>query len=209
MVNYSYTIKPGSLEDFLKNMPNRPEPTGKITVDYLKKLGYTSSNDFATISVLKFIGFLDSNGVITEAFKQFRDTQKGKAVMAQALRTAYSDLFSAYSNPCAENLENYFRTATGKAGKALHATEITFKTLCKFANFETSEPSIGSEQTGMQTPPQRSPPIIQMPTVVKENGVNVTVNIRFELPVTKEIDVYDRIFESLKKHLLSPSEKTN
>lgn len=118
MVDYPYSIKTGSLEDFLKNMSNRPEPTSKVGREYLQKLGYTSSNDFAITPVLKFIGFLDSNCNIAEPFKQFRDTQKGKSVMAQALRSSYSDLFNAFSNPCKESLENYFRTATGRAGRA-------------------------------------------------------------------------------------------
>lgn len=171
-------------------------------------MGYTSSNDFKIIPVLKFIGFLDSSGGITEPFKQFRDTQKAKSVMAQALRTTYSELFSNFTNPYNENLENYFRTATGKAGKPLQATESTFKTLCRFADFETVE-TIPETQPTTPTIQHQSIPTVQVPMVGKENGVNVTVNIRFELPVTDKIDVYDRIFESLKKHILTSDSKSS
>jgi hypothetical protein len=206
MVDYPYTIKPSSLEDFLKNMPDRPEPTTKITQEYLKKLDYTSSNDLAIIPILKFIGFIDASGNITELFKTFRDTRKSKAVIAQALRTAYSDLFSVYANPSAENLENYFRTSTGRAGRALQATENTFKTLCKFADFGAT--AVTPTPTITQTPQQVTQPVVQAP-VTKEGGVNIAVNIRFELPITKDSDVYDKIFESLKKHLLTPSTKSD
>jgi hypothetical protein len=53
MVDYPYMIKPSAVEDFLKNLPNRPEPA-KVTIDYMKKLGYKSSNDYAAIAVLKY-----------------------------------------------------------------------------------------------------------------------------------------------------------
>lgn len=36
MVDYPYTIKPSTLEDFLKKKANRPEPNVKVTMDYLK-----------------------------------------------------------------------------------------------------------------------------------------------------------------------------
>ena len=131
--------------------------------------------------------------------------------MAQALRFVYSDLFKAFLNPCNESLENYFRTATGRAGRALVATEATFKTLCKFADFETSSsiPTIPPIASTSEPQPKPTIPQIQVPMVGNEGGVNVTVNIRFELPITTNIDVYDKILESLKKHLLTPSSKSD
>jgi hypothetical protein len=216
MVDYPYTLKTSTLEDFLKNMPNRPEPTGKVTTEYLQKQGYTSSNDFPMISVMKFIGFLDSGGNITESFKQFRDTGKAKYVMAQALRASYKEVFDLFTDPSKENLENYFRTATGRANRALAATEGTFKTLCKFTDLSSSEttitlkaatPAIATSPSTAGAIPMAIPtqPIVQFPASHGENGVNVTVNVRIELPATDKIDVYDKIFESLKKHILTPS----
>ena len=37
--------------------------------------------------------------------------------------------------------------------------------------------------------------------------VNITVNISFELPIAKDVDVYDRIFQSLKRNILSRESK--
>lgn len=215
MVDYPYTLKTSTLEDFLKNMPNRPEPTGKVTNEYLQKQGYTSSNDFPMITVMKFIGFLDSGGNITESFKQFRDTGKAKSVMAQALRASYKEVFDLFTDPSKENLENYFRTATGRANRALEATEGTFKTLCKFADFSSEittalkspPPVITTSPSTTGATPMAMPtqPVVQYPVSRGENGVNVTVNVRIELPATDNIDVYDKIFESLRKHILTPS----
>jgi hypothetical protein len=60
----------------------------------------------------------------------------------------------------------------------------------------------------MPTPSPISAPTVQLP-LAKEGGVTVNVNIRLELPATQDADVYDKIFESLKKHILSTSSKTD
>jgi hypothetical protein len=209
MVDYPYALKTSTIEDFLKNMPNRPEPTTRVSKEYLKKLGYTSSNDFTLIAVLKFIGFLDNSGNITETFRHFRDTQRAPSVMAQALKSAYADLFNSFANPCKESLANYFRTATGRAGRTLEATEGTFKTLCKSADFGASEGTQISVPTGASQPIGGTPHI-QLPAIpAGENGVNVTVNIRFELPATDKVEVYDKIFESLRRNIIKPSSKSD
>ena len=56
--------------------------------------------------------------------------------------------------------------------------------------------------------PQRPATEIRLPFTGSE-GVNITVNVSFELPITKDPDVYDKIFASLKKNLLSPNSKSD
>lgn len=206
MVDYPYTYKVSSLEDFLKEMPNRPEPTTKVTIDYLRKLGYTSSRDNAILKILKFIGFLDSSGNITDSFRAFRNTDKSKIIMAQSLRQAYDDLFNAIANPHQKNLENYFRTATGRAGSALTATESTFKKLCGFADFKSGVAMPAKGQKAILTPTPFSKPIVSLP-ITKEGAININIDIKFELPITKDADVYDKIFQSLKKNILTRESK--
>jgi len=131
MANYPYTLKPSTLEDFLKNITPRPEPK-KVTQSYLRSSGYTSSADFQIIPILKFINFLASNGNPDVFFKSFRDTRKSKATMAQALKKSYAGLFELDANPCQASdqvLENFFRTTTGRGGRMLRATVGTFKVL--------------------------------------------------------------------------------
>jgi hypothetical protein len=211
MVDYPYTLKPSSLEDFLNKMANRPEPS-RVTQTYLKSLGYTSSNDWAITSILNFIKFTDRSKP-TDLFKTFRDTRKAKSIMAQGLRESYADLFQLSTNPCQMSdvdLENFFRTATGRGGRTLGATVSTFKTLCNFADF--GAPAIPITPTPAPTPtPTPAPipmPLVQMP-VTREGGITLNVNIRLELPATQDADVYDKIFKSLKKHLLTPSSETD
>ncbi|MCP8306576.1 MAG: DUF5343 domain-containing protein [archaeon] len=207
MVNYPYTLKPSTLEDFLKNMMPRPEPKA-VTQPYLKGLGYTSSNDWVIIPILKFINFLDPKGSPTDLFRNFRDTEKSKVIMAQVLKESYADLFESFPNPCEspdQSLENFFRTATGRGGRTLAATVDVFKVLCKFADF--GAPPVTIKPVPTPTPVPAPSPIVQLP-ITKEGGISLTVNIRLELPATQDVNVYDKIFESLKKHLLSSSSKT-
>ena len=42
-----------------------------------------------------------------------------------------------------------------------------------------------------------------MPTTVGQREVAVTVNIQLVLPATKDGSIYDSVFESLRKHILS------
>ena len=175
MVDYPWTLKPSSLEDFLKNMPTRPEPPA-VTQSYLAALGYKSSADRQIIPIFRFINFIDSKGTPQESFKNFRDTSKSKAILAQALRQSYSALFGTLPNPWQAgdtDLENFFRTATGRGGRMLTATVSAFKTPCQFADF--GAPAITPTPT--PTPLPTPAPIVQLP-VTKEGGVTVNVNIR-------------------------------
>jgi hypothetical protein len=104
------------------------------------------------------------------------------------------------------DLENFFRTATGRGDRMLTATVDAFKTLCKFADLKAPPVPITPTPTPAPTPVP-TPPF--QPTIAKEGGVTVNVNIRLELPATKDAEVYDKIFESLKRHLLTSSSKTD
>ena len=199
MADYPYTLKHSSLEDFLQKMSDRPEPK-KVTQIYLKSLGYTSSNDWALANVLKFIGFIEGSKP-TDLFRNFRDTQKQKGVMAQAIRDSYAgllELSEKLSEIDDQSLENFFRTATGRGDRMLKATINAFKTLCKFADF--GAPPV----TPVPTPPTPTPTPGRVQLPITPERVRLDVSIRIELPVTQDADVYDKIFKSLKKHLLNP-----
>jgi hypothetical protein len=184
----------------------------KINQSTLPQMGYKSSNDRYIPSILKFVGFIDSSGAPTEVYKEFRKRDVSKSVMANALRGAYADLFALYPDAPKKDfqpLRDFFSGTTKAAESVLKLIVDTFKTLCEFADFEAVPTPVTSQQ--IQTTSQTQPtaqPLVQLP-ITREGGVNVNVNIKFELPITKDSDVYDKIFESLKKHLLTPSPKTD
>jgi len=75
----------------------------------------------------------------------------------------------------------------------------------------TSTETLTTKATVVSEPKTTTPqtPTGEIKLPVTYNGVNLTVNISLELPISKDADVYDKIFTSLKRNLLSPKSKTD
>jgi hypothetical protein len=204
MVSYPYVNVTGKISKLFTTVQVTSVP-GKITLKWLEALGYTSKGDRRFVGMLKQLGFLDSNGAPTETYRAYRDTGKSGAVMASALKSSYPDLFKVYHNAHqqdAEALGNFFRTNSGSGGSTVRAMVDTFKALCKLADFSADEVNIPSAATSPTTvmPLAKATP----PAVVQSQSTPWTININIELalPPTKDEEVYDNLFSSLKKHLL-------
>jgi len=123
-------------------------------------------------------------------------------------------LFKIFSDPLTksrEELENFFAKYKPSVKKSTLGLYVdTFKTLCEFADFGAS--SISLPRTPLPEVPAGEKialkPSVRLP-ITKEGGINLDVSIRIELPVTQDAEVYDKIFKSLKKHLLTPSSETD
>jgi Family of unknown function (DUF5343) len=207
----SYLNNVGSLTKFLDEIRTAGVPE-RVTFEFLKTLGFKSSNDRPIIGVLKAIGFLDANGTPTDSYRSFRDPDLGPKVLARALRSAYSDLYlanmKAHDLPL-EKLKGIIATKTSKGDVVVKLIASTFKTLAKSADF--SEPAGEPEKKPAKTVDQpkglddaehKSPAIPQS----LGHGAGVTgfhYNIQIHLPTTTDITVYNAIFKSLKEHLLS------
>ena len=64
MADFTYTTVPGKIKQLLTKIWEVGVPQ-KVTVQWLKTVGFKSSNDTSLIGVLKFIGFIDASGVPT------------------------------------------------------------------------------------------------------------------------------------------------
>jgi hypothetical protein len=75
----------------------------------------------------------------------------------------------------------------------------TFKTLCESADFGAPEPlPTGAEESEGNRTVSRSP---RMPAI-PESGVTINLNIQLQLPPTEDSTIYDKIFKSLREHLI-------
>ena len=110
----------------------------RFTHSFLKQLGFTSSGDRAVISVMKSLRLLDESSTPTDRYKRYRDPSLSGAVMAEALRDAYSDLFtikeSAHSMPAGE-MKGAFKRLSGKGDSAAEKMTATFRALAKLADW--------------------------------------------------------------------------
>jgi hypothetical protein len=155
---------------------------------------------------LKYIGFLDTSNVPTDLWRRYRNPVESRAVLAQAIRSGYSDLFRTFPDAYRKDREAlyaFFSSQTGKAESTINLMVSTFLNLKDLADFEVAEvePTPVPEPTPIAEEPQIPRP------VERRRGISeIHINIQLVLPETTDTSVYDSIFESLKKHLLLDEE---
>jgi hypothetical protein len=84
MGEFTYTTVPGKIKPLLDKLRQVGTPP-KATAQWLKTIGFTSSNDSTLLGVLKTIGLIDSSGVPTGRWSNYRGANH-KKVLAEAIR---------------------------------------------------------------------------------------------------------------------------
>jgi Family of unknown function (DUF5343) len=206
---YLLTVK--NLDAFLNSLLNAQAPT-KFTIKFLEQLEFKSTNDRLLIGMLKFLGFTDTAGIPQERYFKFLDQTQSKQVLAEAIKEAYSDLFTVNvkaNEMTVSDIKNKFKTLTQgqKSDKVLGWMANTFSALCKYADFTKpqqrelipvkKEPYFPRDQ-----PNQNESQNVPQELINKQITTEMHYNIQIHLPETRDITVYDAIFKSLKEHLL-------
>ncbi len=197
----SYMQSTKHLSEIMSEIQQAQVPP-KFTVEFLKTLGFTSSNDRSIIGVLKALRFIDQSGVPTERYRKYRNKGEAPYVLADALREAYSDLFLARENAQSlpnDRIKGILATKVDKGDAVLDKMSATFRVLAGMAKWDRlpdipeevqeqpSEPEIAVSEDGV--PPRAPVPL------------SYAYNIQIQLPVTKDISVYNAIFKSIREHL--------
>ena len=207
----SYTQKPGAMPEYFQTI-RKAEPPERFSHSFLQNLGFKSTNDRSLISILKELGFLDENGAPTGRYYKYLDETQSKKVLAQGIKEAYSDLFQvnkeAYklSN---DEVKNKLRTLYSgeKSNQVIGRISSTFTSLCEIADFEELERSKkpkAKKETDQEEKKQKE----KVEHAPISSGAKKDINldsmqyhINIILPESKDPDVYDAIFKSLKTHL--------
>jgi uncharacterized protein DUF5343 len=71
MADFAYTTVPGKIPSLLNKIREVGIPP-KVTVQWLKSIGFKSSNDSSLLGILKLIGFIDSSAVPTSRWSKYR-----------------------------------------------------------------------------------------------------------------------------------------
>lgn len=200
MADFAYTTVPGKIKTLLAKIREVGVPP-KVTVQWLKTVGFKSSNDASLIGVLKLVGLVDSSGVPTSTWTQYRGANH-KKVLGEAIREGYADLFAVYPDadrrPQAD-LEDVFSTSSSGGKQVIGKTVSTFKSLAEQAEF----PQVGS-QTDLHMPsgPLHTP-AAQAPPPANEVPREPTLHIDIQVHISPEAssDQIDKIFASMAKHL--------
>lgn len=204
MAEFTYTTVPGKVKPLLDKLRNVGVPP-KATVQWLKTIGFTSSNDSSLLGVLKTVGLVDATGVPTGTWSKFRGANHRK-VLGEAIRVGYGELFAVYPDAWQRpntDLEHVFSTSSGAGKQVIAKTVSTFKALCECADFGVADDQPAPViQTGpMHSPITASP--AQTTPIATHGGSTPSVHIDIQIHISPEAstDQIDQIFKSMAKHL--------
>jgi len=204
----NYTYKPSAIPAYFEAIQNAEAPE-RFTIKFLENLEFKSTNDRLIVGVLKDLGFLDSDGVPQQRYFQYLDKTQSGAVLAEAVREAYSDLFAINKTAnklSVEDVKNKLRAlyAGSKKDTVIARIASTFVALCDYADFSKSSTKIKdkaktstSEDESIPEPNEETAPINKKS--ISLDSLQYHINI--VLPESRDQAVYDAIFKSLNDHL--------
>lgn len=206
MADFPYTTVPGKIKPLLAKIRDVGVPP-RVTVQWLKSVGFTSSNDASLIGILRYIAFTDASGVPTARWTQYRGATH-KTVLGEAIRQGYADLFAVYPDAnlrTASELDHVFSTSSSSGKQVIAKTVSTFKALAEQGEF-----SPVGERTDLHlvsSGPLHTPPAPRMPAVMaRGNGGGPALHIDVQIHISPEASAeqIDQIFASMAKHLYGP-----
>lgn len=176
-----------------------------FNLDFLKDLGFTSSNDRPVIKVLKYLGMLDSSGHPQTAYRQFVDHTQSKAVLASRIQVAFDDLFLSDKDAhqkSADQLKGWFKTKTGASDSVAKKIASQFKSLTSYADFDAAlrtpprVPEAATEPMAVEKP--------QLPPAASEalKALGLVYRLEIHLPDTQNIETFRAIFRALREELM-------
>ncbi len=202
--SYPYIISNNKIEPILNRIRTAAKPD-RFTQQFLKKMGFTASNDRAMVTVMRELGFVGDNSAPTEYYDRLRDPTQWKTVLGERIKDLYSDLYAINTNihnGSDEEIKGALSRVTGKDDKTVARYFTTFKALATLANFSSQPP--------IKTPEAIPPVDVTMPPVHSDGRAASErprqtafhYNIQIHLPATTDISVYNAIFRSMRENLL-------
>ena len=209
---------PSSYLTSFKNLPaildsiKAAQAPERFTIKFLQDIGYTSAADRLIIKMLKVLGMLRESGEPTQAYHEFLDPSQSGRVLADGLRSAYSDLFQINKNAQNMGLADVrakFKTISQGAfsDDVLGKMANTFISFAKHADFDAApsesdgvDSALEDQDEGQTPAGARMPPADRVDRTPK-TGTRLVYDINIHLPATRDPAVYDALFASMSKHL--------
>lgn len=176
----------------------------KFTTRFLESLDYKASADRLIIGVLKALKFIADDGRPLQRYYEYLDQSKSAIVLAEGITEAYADLFQVNKNANkmtkGEILGKLKTLTQGQYSEAvLDKMAMTFTSLCNLADFSSTIRPVMTEAFSEDRVTEDL-----KPQKISENGFSIgglVYNIQLILPESRDPQVYDALFESLKKNL--------
>lgn len=218
----SYLTSTKNLGAILEAIQQAKAPE-RFTVRFLESLDFKGTADRLVLGVLKSLGFLDDQGRPTSRYFSFLDQTQSAVILAEAIRESYSDLFAVNINAqtlTKTDLINKFKTLSqgSYSESVLDKMAATFQSLVKIADFttpSTKSTKVSLEENGQDDLDEDSESGLENdseelsarsrtprnPSGRIKNLGGLHYNIQIILPESRDPQVYDILFRSLKEHL--------
>ena len=198
----TYTQETKVLSEFFGKLRDAQAPE-KFTLQMIKDFGYLSNNHRAFLPILKAIGFLTADGSPTTRYHNYRNHSMSKSVMGEALKESFSDIFLIKAKPTSADkalIEGKFKSFHNVSDTVAGLMTKTFYALLDLADLNNTEvPKLEAKETLTKSDED----VIQSVVKSKSNSaIGLHYNIQIHLPATKDVEVYNAIFKSLKDHLI-------
>lgn len=214
--NLPYSSSVGTLEKMLVKIKNAPAPE-KVTGDFINtKLAMKGGTARGCIPFLKKMGFVADDATPTDLYHEFRNPAKSKYAIAAAFKKLYQRLYemNEYVHEASEGVAlGLIVECTGNQADSsvTKYTLSTFNMLKKYAEFQKISKTVVKEKDTQEEPIQQTTtnpfPLDSYNQKLNgnngsEKSINLSYTINLNLPPTKDIEVFNAIFKSLKQHLL-------
>lgn len=196
----AYVQAYGRIPDVFGKIKDGQAPE-QVTNQLLKDWGFSSSNDRAFIPLLKALGFLTPSGQPTQRYHDYRDHSRSGLVLGEALKEAYQDLFLITANPKEtdrEAIKGKFKSFHNTSDNTAQNMTQTFYALLKIADVSShkrkvedvkpEEAVVNNKEAGLP--------------YIEKTAPSFHYNIQIHLPSTKDVEVYNAIFKSMREHLI-------
>ena len=212
--NLPYSTSVGTLENILEKIKTASVPD-RVTQDFVStKLAMKGGSAMSCIPFLKKMGFVASDGAPTELYREFRNPKKARLAVGKAFRKLYERLYemNEYLHDASDrDILGLIVECTGseKDSGTTKYTLSTLNMLRRHADFD------GPESVDTDDFPINRTPLLQLPTenpgkyteagsTPHENGkkISLSYTINLNLPASKDVEVFNAIFKSLKEHIL-------
>lgn len=175
----------------------------KFTHGFLQKtIGLKGTNDRPLIPMLRTLGFIDSSGTPTAAYRQLKNSDTAKAVLAEAIRKAYAPLFEANENAHAlssDKLKGLVAQVAGTDEDMTSRIVRTFAALAKLADFSAESSRTDEEEESEGEEERSGESQKRQPPGGKGLRPEFHYNIQIHLPSNATEEVYLNIFNALRK----------
>lgn len=213
--NLPYSTSAGTLENILEKIKTASVPE-RVTQDFVStKLAMKGGTAMACIPFLKKMGFVASDGTPTDLYREFRNPKKSRIAIGKAFRKLYERLYemNEYLHDAADqDILGLIVECTG-GEKDSGATKYTFATLNmlrKIADFDSLDACDIEDAAPLR--PSVAPLLLPTggtssaaPAVDAQGNnkkISLSYTINLNLPASKDVEVFNAIFKSLKEHIL-------